>query len=137
MLPEGLRKKLFLITDDYESMRIMIAEHLKQLGVEKFLFAKSGNQALTILKQNAGKEGQIDFLITDLVMEDGTGLDLVKGARAEASLKGLPILMITSKADVNLVIECVKAGVNNYIVKPWQIEDLAKKIIDSYAKAKG
>lgn len=136
-LPEAIRKKQFLVTDDYESMRIMIADHLKQLGVEKIIFAKSGNQALSILKQNLGKENQIDVLLTDLVMEDGTGLELVKAVRAEATLKGLPILMITSKAEVGLVIECVKAGVNNYIVKPWQIDDLNKKIIDTVAKAKG
>ncbi len=135
-LPEGIRKKQFLVTDDYESMRLMIAEHLRQLGVERILFAKSGNEAVKILTDNYMKENNIDFLVTDLVMEDGTGLELVKKIRASISFKNLPILMITSKAEVSLVIECVKAGVNNYIVKPWQIEDLAKKIIDTAAKVK-
>lgn len=133
-LPEKLRTKLFLVTDDYESMRIMIADHLKQLGVERILFATSGNEALQLLRSNYGGTQQVEFLITDLVMKEGTGLDLVKGVRADANLKSLPILMVTSKSEVNLVIECVKAGVNNYIVKPWDIEDLAKKISDSYAR---
>ncbi len=136
-LPDIIKTKQFLVTDDYESMRMMIAEHLKQLGVEKILFAKSGNEALELIKKNAGGPQQIEFLLTDLVMENGTGLDLVKGVRAEANFKTLPILMITSKAEVNLVIECVKAGVNNYIVKPWQLDDLAKKIADSWTKVKG
>lgn len=135
-LPDVIRTKQFLVTDDYESMRMMIAEHLKQLGVEKILFAASGNEALGIIKKNQGGPQEIEFLLTDLVMENGTGLDLVKGVRAEG-FKGLPILMITSKAEVNLVIEAVKAGVNNYIVKPWQIDDLAKKIGDSWTKVKG
>lgn len=134
-LPKEIREKQFLVTDDYESMRIMIADHLKQLGVEKILFAKSGNEALSIIKQNYGKENQIEFLFTDLVMENGTGLELVKAVRAEANFKHLPILMITSKAEVALVIECVKAGVNNYVVKPWQKEDLVKKIIDTFSKS--
>jgi len=60
----------------------------------------------------------------------------VKGARAEAQFKSLPILMVTSKSEVGLVLEAIKAGVNNYVVKPWQLDDLAKKITDSYAKAK-
>lgn len=136
-LPDNIRSKQFLVTDDYESMRMMIAEHLKQLGVEKIIFAKSGNEALEIIKKNQGGPQQIEFLLTDLVMENGTGLDLVKGVRADATFKTLPILMITSKAEVNLVIEAVKAGVNNYIVKPWQLDDLAKKIGDSWTKVKG
>lgn len=135
-LPEAIRKKQFLVTDDYESMRVMMAEHLKQLGVEKILFASSGNQALKIIKQNQGKSEQIEFLLTDMIMEDGNGIELVKAVRADATLKSLPVLMITSKAEVSLVIDAVKAGVNNYIVKPWQLEDLAKKIIDSQAKIK-
>jgi two-component system chemotaxis response regulator CheY len=135
-LPEAIRKKQFLVTDDYESMRMMLGEHLKQLGVEKILFATSGNQALALLKQNFGKPNQIEFLFTDLVMEDGTGLDLVKGVRADPNLKSLPVLMVTSKSEVNMVLEAVKAGVNNYIVKPWQLDDLSKKIIDTVAKLK-
>ena len=135
-LPEAIRTKHFRVTDDYESMRVMIAEHLKQLGVEKILFASSGNQAMRIIKQNQGKPGQIEFLLTDMIMDDGNGIELVKAVRADATLKSLPVLMITSKAEVGLVIDAVKAGVNNYIVKPWQIEDLCKKIIDSQAKIK-
>jgi two-component system chemotaxis response regulator CheY len=136
-IPEPIVSKQFLVTDDYESMRMMIAEHLKELGIQKILFAKSGNEALEIIKKNLGGPNQIDFLLTDMVMENGTGIDLARGVRAEPSLKGLPILMITSKSEVNLVIEAVKAGVNNYVVKPWQLDDLAKKIIDSWNKAKG
>lgn len=135
-LPESIKKKQFLVTDDYESMRIMIGEHLKQLGVEKILFASSGNQAMKIIKQNQGKPEQIEFLLTDMIMEDGNGIDLVKAVRADATLKSLPVLMITSKNEVGLVIDAVKAGVNNYIVKPWELDDLSKKIIDSQAKVK-
>jgi two-component system chemotaxis response regulator CheY len=135
-LPEAIRNKQFLVTDDYESMRMMIAEHLKELGVEKILFASSGNQALKIIKQNLGKPEQIEFLLTDMIMEDGNGIELVKAVRADATLKSLPVLMITSKNEVGLVIEAVKAGVNNYIVKPWQLEDLSKKIIESQRKIK-
>lgn len=135
-LPSEIRSKRFLVTDDYESMRIMIADHLKQLGVEKILFASSGNEALEILKKNHGGPEQVEFLMTDMIMENGSGLDLVRGLRAEAQFKKLPVLMVTSKSEVNLVLEAVKAGVNNYVVKPWQLEDLAKKIVDSVAKVK-
>jgi two-component system chemotaxis response regulator CheY len=136
-LPQNIRSLQFLITDDYESMRIMIADHLKQLGVEKILLATSGTEAMQIIKSKMGTPEEIQFLLTDLVMENGSGIDLVKAVREEGSLKKLPVLMITSKSEVGLVIEAVKAGVNNYIVKPWQLEDLAKKINDSWVKVKG
>ena len=135
-LPADIKTKQFLVTDDYESMRIMIADHLKQMGVEKILFATSGNEALEILKANLGGPNQIDFLLTDMVMENGTGIDLVKGVRADPRLAKLPALMITSKSEVNLVLEAVRAGVSSYIVKPWQIDDLAKKIGECWAKSK-
>jgi two-component system chemotaxis response regulator CheY len=136
LLPENIRKKQFLVTDDYESMRFMIGEHLKSLGVEKILWACSGNEALATITKNIGTPQEIQFLLTDLIMDNGTGIDLVKGVRANPALKSLPILMITSKAEVSLVIEAVSAGVNNYIIKPWQLDDLAKKIIDSHSKIK-
>jgi two-component system chemotaxis response regulator CheY len=136
-LPQNIRSLQFLITDDYESMRVMIADHLKQLGVEKILLATSGTEAMQIIKSKMGTPEEIQFLLTDLVMENGSGIDLVKAVREEGSLKKLPVLMITSKSEVGLVIEAVKAGVNNYIVKPWQLEDLAKKINDSWVKVKG
>lgn len=135
-LPADLASKQFLVTDDYESMRIMIADHLKQMGATKILFAKSGNEALEMIKANHGGPNQIEFLLTDLVMENGTGIELVKGVRADGRFKTLPALMITSKSEVSLVLEAVKAGVNSYIVKPWQIDDLAKKIAECAAKVK-
>lgn len=126
----------FLVTDDYESMRIMIADHLKQLGIERILFAKSGNEAMEVITSHLGSESQVEFLLTDLMMENGSGLDLVKAVRANPLTKKLPVLMITSKAEVGHVIECANAGVNNYIVKPWQLDDLAKKIVNSHVRAK-
>jgi two-component system, chemotaxis family, chemotaxis protein CheY len=136
-LPEAIRKKHFLVTDDYESMRIMLADHLKQLGVTKISFASSGNQAFKLLNDKKNQPDRIEFLLSDMIMDDGNGIELARRMRGELEFNQIPILMITSKAEVNLVIEAVKAGVNNYIVKPWQLEDLSKKIIDSYSKIKG
>jgi two-component system chemotaxis response regulator CheY len=121
----------FLVTDDYESMRIMIGDHLRQLGVENITFASSGNEAFTILQSKVGKPDEITFILTDLIMENGTGIELAKKVRAEAALKHVPILMITSKAEISYILEAAKAGVNSYIVKPWKLEDLAKKIVEN------
>ncbi len=137
LLPEPIRSLQFLIVDDYESMRIFLADHLEKLGVEKILFAISGNEALQVLAQAHGTKEQVEFVLTDLLMEDGSGIDLLKSIRSRPEFKDLPVLMVTSKAEVSIVMEAIRTGVSNYIVKPWKIEELAKKIIDVYFKSKG
>ena len=129
------KNKWFLVVDDYESMRMLISDHLSQLGFRNVILADSGDEALKTIIGNLSTEKQIDFLITDLIMENGTGLDLIKNLRALDNLKKLPILLITSKSEVSLIIECVKAGATQFIVKPWSIEDLEKKICECLNKS--
>lgn len=128
-LPAHIASKHFLICDDYESMRTMITDSLKQLGVTKISAAKSGNEGFKIIKDKMSSD-PVQFVITDLMMEDGNGIDLVKLIRADAGARQLPILMVTSKSEVSYVLESVKAGVNNYIVKPWALDDLSKRIVE-------
>lgn len=135
-LPSNIKDKNFLICDDYESMRTMITESLKSLGVTKITQAKSGNEGFKILLEKHAAGTPIQFVITDLLMEDGTGIELARQIRGHELTKGLPILMVTSKSEVNFVLESIKAGVNSYIVKPWAIEDLHKRIIEVDGKAK-
>jgi two-component system chemotaxis response regulator CheY len=80
----------------------------------------------------------VEFVITDLVMDNGSGIDLTHKIRASSlpKINTLPILMLTSKADVKIVLESVKAGVNNYILKPWTQETLAKRIVEVCMKLK-
>ncbi len=128
-IPAHITSKHFLICDDYESMRTMITESLKQLGVTKVSAAISGNEGYKIIQEKLATD-PIQFVITDLMMEDGSGIDLVKLIRADAKARHLPVLMVTSKSEVSYVLESIKAGVNNYIVKPWALDDLAKRIIE-------
>lgn len=132
-LPSKIKAKHFLVTDDYESMRVMVSDSLKSLGITKITTASSGNEGYqTILKLMA--TDPIEFVVTDLMMENGSGIDLTKQIRADDKTKHLPILMVTSKSEISFVLESIKAGVNNYIVKPWTMEDLHKRLIDTDAK---
>lgn len=137
-LSDHIKKKHFLICDDYESIRTLLLEDLRSLGVEKISTASSGNEALELMGTFLGINLPAEFLITDLVMDDGTGIELVKKIRKSTSPKisGVPVLMLTSKAEISFVVESAKAGVNNYIVKPWTKEELAKRITEVCAKLK-
>jgi two-component system chemotaxis response regulator CheY len=74
------------------------------------------------------REGGVDFLVTDWKLPGMTGLELLKTVRSDPGLKGLPVLMVTTEAKREHIIEAARAGVNGYVVKPFSAETLADKI---------
>jgi two-component system chemotaxis response regulator CheY len=128
-LTDQVKDLHFLVVDDFESMRLIAVTSLKKLGVKKISTASSGNDAFEIIKSSY-KTNPIHFVLSDLVMENGTGLDLVKLIRANPATSTLPIVMISSMSEVSHIMDCVMAGANDYLTKPWKVEDLVKKISD-------
>jgi len=120
-----------LLVDDMATMRRIIGTILSQLGFKNVDEAEDGEVALQKLK-----EGNYDFVITDWNMPNMTGLELVQAIRSDEKLKGLPVLMVTAEAKKENVIAAIKAGVNNYIVKPFTPETLKKKIDDIFSALK-
>ena len=120
-----------LLVDDMATMRRIIKTILSQLGFKNVDEAEDGEVALQKLK-----EGNYDFVITDWNMPNMTGLELVQAIRSDEKLKGLPVLMVTAEAKKENVIAAIKAGVNNYIVKPFTPETLKKKIDDIFSALK-
>lgn len=136
MLPDHLKELQFLIVDDYASMTLLLKADLKKIGVQKILSANSGNSAFKIIKDNINTANEIQFVITDLLMPDGTGKEMTALIRNDATTKHLPILMISSMTDINLMLDCVKTGISDYIVKPWELTDLVNKIVTSSKQKK-
>jgi two-component system chemotaxis response regulator CheY len=118
-----------LVVDDFATMRRIIKNILKQLGYNNIDEADDGSSALAKLKT-----GKFDFVITDWNMPNMSGLDLVKAVRADEALKGTPILMVTAEALKENIIEAVKSGVNNYIVKPFTAEVMKEKMDKIFSK---
>ncbi len=112
-----------LIVDDFATMRKVIRNLLKQGGFENVVEAEDGAAALKILKSQ-----QVDFIISDWNMPNMSGLELLKAVRADDDIKALPFLMVTAEALKDNVVAAVKAGVSNYIVKPFTAEVLNEKI---------
>ena len=112
-----------LVVDDFATMRKVIKNLLKQVGYENNVEAEDGVIALRILKSQ-----KIDLVISDWNMPNMTGLELLKAVRADEDLKTTPFLMVTAEALQDNVIAAVKAGVSNYIVKPFTAEVLNEKI---------
>ena len=129
-IPATLKAKHFLVVDDYESMRIMVSDQLRKLGITKITTANSGNEAIKKMLELEGSN-PVQYVLADLMMEDGSGIDLASYIRQKMGKKNLPILMVTSKAEVSYVLEAVRAGVNSYLVKPWEEADFTKKLVDT------
>jgi len=113
-----------LIVDDYNTMLRIIKNLLKQLGFNNVDEASDGSMALEKLK---GKS--YGLVISDWNMEPMTGLDLLKTVRgSNDNYKNVPFIMVTAESKTENVIAAKQAGVNNYIVKPFNAETLKSKM---------
>ena len=112
-----------LIVDDYKTMIRIIRNLLKQLGFEDVDEAADGSEALN--KMRGRKYG---LVISDWNMEPMTGYELLKEVRSDPALGKTPFIMVTAESKTENVIAAKKAGVNNYIVKPFNAQTLRSKI---------
>jgi two-component system chemotaxis response regulator CheY len=112
-----------LVVDDYKTMIRIIRNLLKQLGFEDVDEASDGTEALAKMKDR-----RYGLVISDWNMEPMTGYELLKHVRADGSLTKTPFIMVTAESKTENVIAAKKAGVNNYIVKPFNAQTLKGKI---------
>jgi len=112
-----------LVVDDYSTMRRIIRNLLTQIGFTNVDEASDGADALRKLREKS-----FGLVISDWNMEPMTGLQLLQEVRADAKLKPMPFIMVTAESKTENVVAAKQAGVNNYIVKPFNAETLKKKI---------
>lgn len=112
-----------LVVDDYQTMVRIIRNLLKQLGFENVDDAQDGTAA--IAKMRDKKYG---LVISDWNMEPMTGFELLQRVREEQTLSQTPFIMVTAESKTENVIAAKKAGVDNYIVKPFNAQTLRTKI---------
>lgn len=119
----------FLIVDDFSTMRRIVRNLLKELGYTSADEAEDGAAALQKLQG-----GGFDFIVTDWNMPNMDGLQLLQAVRADASLKHLPVLMITAEAKKENIIAAAQAGASGYIVKPFTAATLNEKLTKIFEK---
>jgi two-component system chemotaxis response regulator CheY len=118
----------FLIVDDFASMRQVIRKTLVSFGFYNIYEAAGALDA--VRKIEAGET--FEFIISDWNMPNMNGLELLNYVRSSPNLKKVPFLMITAEASRENIIQAAKAGVSQYIVKPFTAEDLNEKIASSW-----
>ena len=112
-----------LVVDDFSATRTLVINHLSKLGYSNTVEAENGVSALARLKS-----ALFDLVVTDWSMSDMSGLDLLKLIRSESDLKHIPVLMVTSDGLQGNIITAIKAGLNDYIVRPFEEYTFKKKL---------
>jgi two-component system chemotaxis response regulator CheY len=118
-----------LVVDDFATMRKIVRNILKQIGFEDISEAEDGNAALRVIKNE-----KVGLVVTDWNMPNMSGLELLQEIRRNGQTQKIPVLMVTAEGLKENVMEAVKAGVNNYVVKPFTAEVLQEKIETIFKK---
>ncbi len=110
-----------LVVDDSSVMRKIIIRSLNAVGVTDIEEASDGVEAIGVF---AG--GNFNLVLTDWNMPNMSGLDVVKEIRATGS--EIPVIMVTTEAERDRVIDAIQAGVTDYLTKPFEAESLRVKL---------
>ncbi|MBI3544135.1 MAG: response regulator [Deltaproteobacteria bacterium] len=123
-----------LVVDDMATMRKLVMKVCADLGFTDVQEAADGEKAWSIINNDPKPIG---LVISDWNMPHLTGLDLLKRVRADKRYAGTPFLLVTAEAESSQVTDAVKAGVDNYIVKPFTAATLTEKLEAIHKKRGG
>ncbi len=115
--------KKVLIVDDSSIMRKFAKESLKRLNVTNVTEAEDGKAALTELRKET-----YDLILSDLHMPNMDGLELLRAVRSDSNLKDIPFIMMTLDGKKDVLLEAVKEGLNDYLIKPVTAGPLGQKL---------
>lgn len=117
-----------LLVDDYEMIRVMLRNGLTQLGFKRIEEAKDGAEAMAKIQAALSSNDPYQMVFCDWNMPNKTGIEVLQECRGNASTKNLPFVMVTAESEQERVIQALKAGADDYIVKPIAVATLQKKI---------
>lgn len=122
-----------LIADDMGTMRKIVMKACKELQLTNFVEAADGQ----IAWENLNANPDVGLVISDWNMPNCSGLDLLKRVRADSRFKNLPFMLLTAENEVEQVKAAMAAGVDGYVVKPFQAATLGQKLSEIYKRKFG
>jgi two-component system chemotaxis response regulator CheY len=121
-----------LVIDDFATMRRLIRQSLKNSCFENITEAESGLKALSLIKENT-----YDIILSDWMMPDVWGIELVRTVRLDPRHHSVPFIMITSEGHKDSVVEAAESGVTSYILKPFTPKFLEEKLTEVFREHLG
>lgn len=122
-MDKGIR---VLVVDDFKTMRKIIRNCLGQLGFKNVKEAPDGKEALQMLREPGSSFG---LIISDWNMPSMPGIELLREVRADNNLKKIPFVMVTAEGQKENILDAAKAGVSQYVIKPFTPEILQEKLL--------
>ena len=123
-----------LIVDDSANIRRMVVDVLSKLEYYKVTTSGDANDALDKIKHFHGSDNPIGLVLSDLNMPGPSGLDFLKSVRQSKTNPEMPFILVTTESEKTAVAEAAMCGVSGYIVKPFSIDILAKRLMDAWKK---
>jgi two-component system chemotaxis response regulator CheY len=122
-----------LLVDDMPAMRSILRGMLEEVGISQVIEVEDGDLAWETLQATAsGRAQPFSMIIADWNMPGMSGVDLLRAVRNQPTLRGLPFFMVTARGDGDHVEEASRAGVTDYLVKPFTGPELAQKISSAF-----
>lgn len=124
----------FLIVDDFATMRKIIKKVIADLGYDNAVEAVDGVEAYKLLIEHSTSKEPFEYVIADWNMPNMSGLELLKKCRSEEAFKKIPIMFVTAEGEQAQILEAIKEGVTEYVVKPFTSEKIKEKLESSFKK---
>lgn len=134
MSGSGLR---ILLVDDFEMVRVMLRNALSDLGFTNIEEAEDGRVALTKITEAHASGSPFDLVFCDWNMPEVSGMEVLETCRSHEDFKSLPIVMVTAEAEQESIVKALRAGANDYIVKPIAPDILERKVNKIVSKIQG
>lgn len=123
-----------LVVDDSVNIRRVIVDNLTRLGFKKVATAGNADEGYGKLTFFVDTPTPIQLVLSDLNMPGPSGLDFLKKVRADEQFKDMPFILITTENEKGAVIEAAVSGVSGYVVKPFNLDTLTKRLQDAWNK---
>lgn len=123
-----------LVVDDSLNIRRIVVDSLQRLGFQKVTTAEDAVEGFGKLKFFSKTPHAIGLVLSDLNMPGPSGLEFLKQVRGEKEFGQVPFVLVTTESEKGAVIEAAGAGVSGYVVKPFNLETLTKKIKEAWKK---
>lgn len=131
------RDSHILVVDDSGTIRRVIVEGLQRLGFKKITPAENAMVAMETLESLKGTPDAVALLLSDVNMPGVSGMDFLKQVRAKPEFGKLPFLLVTTESEKASIIDAAMSGVSGYVVKPFNIDTLVKRIDEAWKKHNG
>lgn len=124
-----------LVVDDMKTMRMVMKKALKELGFTNVFEADDGESAWPMIEQAASGGEPFGLILSDWNMPKMEGIELLRKVRTNQRLSKTPFILVTAESEKSQVMEAMKLGVSNYVIKPFTADDIKEKLRQVYDRA--